>query len=443
MTAILCKRRRNCTTTSATACTLSSWASHGPTSCGRRSSPGRADSRRLAAFFLAAEEPLLAVCDPAYACATKALGDLAPADPSRFAGYDAWFAEAFQAHGKQRDDGRFYGMLNFGDWWGERGVNWGNLEYDLGYCLFLQYVRTGQRAYFDRAEQAARHHVDVDIIHAENAQDSKGPRWERSGPTVSATPGVTTMTPNCRPATPTNEGGTRIRATSGSRGDLVYYFLTGDRRARDVARTAADTMARQCPTAYGDHIRGVGWPMVLVLAAYEATGDKKYLDAAAKNWEVLKAHIDWQRGWVVRLAKGHCKHTDSDCYGNVPFMEGLTCCALARYHRLTGDPEVLKAINVGIDQMIRECWVEEEKAFRYAACPLSPLTPSLLPLSAEAMAYAVRQTGNQEHLRVLREGLRSSLEKTPPGSGGSTFGIMTHFTPFALPMLDAPRRASR
>ena len=61
-----------------------------------------------------------------------------------------------------------------------------------------------------------------------------------------------------------------------------------------------------------------------MLNAYEATGDKKYLDAATANWQVLKKNIDWQRGWVVRLAKGHCLHPERTCYGNVPFMEGLT-----------------------------------------------------------------------------------------------------------------------
>ncbi|NUQ64713.1 MAG: hypothetical protein HUU20_19800 [Pirellulales bacterium] len=397
---------------------------------------GRPDPRKLAATFRAAEDPLLAVCDPAVACATKAFGDIAPAGPVRGAAYDAWFDAAFHANLTSRDNDRFYGMLNFGDWWGERGVNWGNLEYDLGYCLFLQYLRTGRRDIFERAEQAARHHIDVDVIHAENPKDPKGPRageiWAHS---VGHTGGYYHDAP--LPASNTyQKGWNQNQGHVWIVGDFLYYYLTGDRRAWDVALLASDTMARQCPTAYGDHIRAIGWPMVLVLAAYEATGDKKYLDAATKNWEVLKKHIDWQRGWVVRLAKGHCKHTDQDCYGNVPFMEGLTCSALARYHRHTGDPEVLRAIGVGIDQMIRECWVEDQKAFRYSACPISPLTPALLPLSAEAMAYEVRQTGNKEHLRVLQEGLSSSLKNVAPASGGSTMGIITHFTPFALEWLE-------
>lgn len=67
------------------------------------------------------------------------------------------------------------------------------------------------------------------------------------------------------------------------------------------------------------------------------------------------------------MAKGHCQHEDRRCQGNVPFMEGLTLCALARYHRITNDPEVFRAISVGIDQMIRECWQQDVKNFRYTA----------------------------------------------------------------------------
>jgi len=209
-------------------------------------------------------------------------------------------------------------------------------------------------------------------------------------------------------------------------------------------------MASHMPTRYGTHIRALGWPMILVLAAYDATGDEKYLQAAHKNWEVLRENIDWERGWVVRLAGDHClhpegstqeerqtKYRDQRCQGNVPFMEGLTLCALARYHRVTGDPEVLRAITVGIDQMIRECWQEDVKTFRYTACPLSSKTPyCLFMLSTEAMAYEIAQTGNQEHLRILREGIRAAI---PEGDGhhfGKNLAQMIFFTPHGLGALE-------
>ncbi len=401
---------------------------------------GKPDAERLGRFFQAAEEPLLAVADPAYVSRTKALGEFPPADPQKFAGYDAWLDRAFENHLRRRDADREYGLLNFGDWFGERKVNWGNLEYDLAHGMFVQYLRTGDRRYFLRGEEAARHHIDVDVIHATNSH-LKNP-WGKP-------PEVGQMWLHCLNHTggyyenaplPVDRTYQMGHSTNFGHvwvgGDFEYYYLTGDRRAREVAVSMADAMARHCPTEYSDHIRGLGWPMVLVLNAYEATGDKKYLDAATSCWEVLKKNIDWERGWVVLLAKGHCVHPERVCRGNVPFMEGLTCSALARYHRITRDPEVLRAITVGIDQMIRECWVEEDKAFRYTACPLSsPRAYNSICLAAEAMAYEGRLTGNQEHLRVLREGLAEAFRKTGSGDGKG-LAQMIHFAPYALGALE-------
>ncbi len=227
---------------------------------------GEADTEKLAGFFRAAEEPLLATCEPAYVSATKAAGEFPPADPQKFAGYDAWLSRALDAHLARREREREFGMLNYGDWFGERKVNWGNLEYDLQHGLFTQYLRTGDRRFFARAEQAARHHIDVDVVHATNPH-LKNP-WGRP-------PEAGDIWLHCLNHT----GGYYDEKTSGLpvdrtyhmghstnyghvwiAGDLDYYYLTGDRRAREVALMVADTMARHCPTAYSDHIRGLGWP---------------------------------------------------------------------------------------------------------------------------------------------------------------------------------------
>jgi len=233
-------------------------------------------------------------------------------------------------------------------------------------------------------------------------------------------------------------------------GDLDYYYLTGDRLARDVALQVADMMTTAMTAKVGTHIRTLGWPTILVLSAYEATGDPKYLEAAARNWQALKQSLDPARGWVVKLASDHClhpvgstreerntKYRDQRCEGNVPFMEGLTLCALARYHRFSGDPEVLKAITVGIDQMIRECWQEDVMTFRYTACPLSTKAPyGLFMLSAEALAYEAQLTGNREHRRILREGFRAAIAKSGGNSFGKGLGQMTFFAPYALLALE-------
>ena len=398
---------------------------------------GRPDAKQLGTFFQAAEEPLLAVAEPAHVSATKALGDFPPADPKgeKYAGYDAWLSRALEAHLRVRERDREYGLLNYGDWYGERKVNWGNLEYDLAHGMFVQYLRTGQRRYFLRGEQAARHHVDVDVVHATNPHlknpwgppPQVGEIWLHC---LNHTGGYYENAPlpverTYQMGHSTNFGHVWVG------GDFEYYYLTGDRRAREVALQIADAMARHCPTAYSDHIRGLGWPIVLVLHAYEATGDKKYLEAATACWQVLKKNVDWKRGWVVRLAKGHCLHPERTRYGNVPFMEGLTVSALARYHRITQDPEVLRAISLGIDQMIRECWMEEDKTFRYTACPLTSKAPIGIFLASEAMAYEAALTGSKEHLRVLREGMNGVLRRSGSGDGKSLAQLI-HFAPYAL-----------
>ena len=158
------------------------------------------------------------------------------------------------------------------------------------------------------------------------------------------------------------------------------------------------------------------------------------VEQAALHVSAVKQSEDG-KGWVVRLAKGHCLHQDRRCHGNVPFMEGLTLSALARYHRITQNPEVLRAMSVGIDQMIRECWQEEAGTFSYTACPLSSRTPYVLfVVSAEAMAYEAKLTGNQEHLRVLRKGLRATIGDD--NEFGKSLAQLIFFTPHSLTALE-------
>ncbi|UCG49900.1 MAG: hypothetical protein JSU94_08970 [Phycisphaerales bacterium] len=393
-------------------------------------------------FWKMAQEPLLATAEPAHLCSTRALGDFPPADNTTYAGYDRMIDRAMKEHLERREQVREYGMLNFGDWYGERSVNWGNLEYDLQHGLLLQYARTGRRRYYRRAEEAARHHIDVDVVHATNKHlENPWGRAPKAGDIwlhcLNHTGGYYEYGKVDLPVSrtyfmghSTNFGHVWVG------GDLEYYLFSGDRRALEAGLMIADTMVDNCPIGYGSgtHIRQQGWPMILLLHAYDITRDEKYLKAAGTLWEVLRGKLDPEEGWVIRLAGDHCRHGDRRCYGNVPFMEGLMLSGLARYHRITKNPEVLKAISVGIDQMIRECWEEEPKAFRYTACPLSPLTYSLLPLASEAMAYEIALTDDAEHIRVFREGMTTAIQKGCSGFG-KTFAQWLCFSPYGLPVL--------
>ena len=113
---------------------------------------------------------LLAQCDSQYVRSTGAAGDLTAADPKKFLGYDALIDEFLEFHLRDREKQRAYGLMNYGDWYWASNDMWGNLEYDMPRCFFAQYFRSGDRRYFDRAEQAARHYIDVDVAHAVNKE---------------------------------------------------------------------------------------------------------------------------------------------------------------------------------------------------------------------------------------------------------------------------------
>ena len=91
-----------------------------------------------------ANSPLVPAADPSQAIATGVWGPIEPAGSSQTKAYDQWAENLFvngylKSIAVQRD----YGALNWGDWWGERGCNWGNHEYDTPRHLLLQFAAHG------------------------------------------------------------------------------------------------------------------------------------------------------------------------------------------------------------------------------------------------------------------------------------------------------------
>ncbi|MBP89583.1 MAG: hypothetical protein CMJ64_23215 [Planctomycetaceae bacterium] len=414
-------------------------------------------------FYRSIDKPLLAQCKATYVRVTQAIGDAPPADPNKFHHYDEWLDGFFRLHLEDQDTVREYGLLNYGDWFNVKWDSWGNLEYDTARCFFTQYLRTGDRRYFDRAEQAARHFIDVDILHATNQEIREfggsfeaepGHIWAH---TVGHTGGYFASYVDGKyvnEAPLAMKGAYQVGMMDTGHawigGVFDYYQLTGDRRARTVAKMASDNMAGRCPTRYTDHIRGVGWPLSMMLAAYEATGDPKHLAAATKQWQRLKKHFDAEKGWVVMMAYGHCskQSTAERCRGQNAYMLALTLSGLARYHRITKDPEVLEALSVGLDQLIGDCWSEEHQSFYLGSCihnrqnpPPALASPTFL--SAEAFAHEFALTGDKEHRRIFRAAFRTAVNagfrdlavgKQQGQTGYSS--MMFLFTPFGLSALE-------
>jgi len=189
-----------------------------------------------AALAAETDAPAYAVADPQWYADSGAFGDITPRTPGEFEGYDAMADRVLASILRERESGREYGMLNFGDWWGERGFNWGNIEYDTQHGLFLQFARSGRRDFFDNATWAARHNLDVDIIH------------HHRDPSMVGRPYCHCLchTGDYYPAGYRPSGIFRGGCNTGhlwTDGNLEYALLTGDERAMHVALQTADYLA--------------------------------------------------------------------------------------------------------------------------------------------------------------------------------------------------------
>ena len=183
----------------------------------------------------------------------------APGEPSRF---------TYPRHNPT-------GMLNFGDHGGEGGFT--NNEDDLRVYAPLQaYLRTGQTFNFDFGSEAAAHYMEVD-----HCAWSTDPR-QRGG---------------FIPHTVDHFIGNVYSSHQWAEGVLLYYYLTGDERARQAVVSCGENQIYWVENLL-DVVccdgREAGMPLVNLAAAYRLTRDERYVRAARTIIE------NFQKKWFDR-----------------------------------------------------------------------------------------------------------------------------------------------
>lgn len=203
-----------------------------------------------------------------------------------------------------------YGVLHWGDWNfpgyrdnAEGCDAWGNLEYDLPQVLGLTALATGDPVAQAQFLAAARHYRDVDIVHHMPAH----PDWVGMNH-------------------PHKMGHFAVEAPNGIdlghtwlEGLLTHYRLTGESASRDAARAIADVLATRLDKA--GNPRQYGWPLLALVAVADATGEKRYLDAA--------------RGYAESAMR-----TLAPTPASGDWKMGILADGLAYFDAATGDPAV-------------------------------------------------------------------------------------------------------
>ncbi|HOX08915.1 MAG TPA: hypothetical protein PK280_21145, partial [Planctomycetota bacterium] len=302
--------------------------------------------RGAAAARATVAAPLLARPDAAYCAGTEAApGWFAPADfKSGKEAYDKavgqWMRCVMQSVAGREDhgslnfarqggaDGRgsWHGWMDFGDnLWAE---GYSSLHYDWTWMMLLNWLRTGDRRFFDMGVTMGRHRIDVDQIWAGDSEFYTGmTRYEKC---------YTSM-----------HGGLNdgyygpIPSHNWTSGLILYYMLTGEPQARECALNNYAGMKRRLidkqdkSPSPNVQTRELGWSILNLCSLYDLTGEKKYLDDALILFS-KPLTMQWEKGGPYLGSGG------GNCLQYYYSTQGL--CEL---HHRTGDEKVMKLLKEG------------------------------------------------------------------------------------------------
>ena len=273
------------------------WIAFGSNSSSEPNPFSAADAADLARTV---QIPPLALPGPKYIEGTKVLRLVHGYEPEKFPELEKSLELLFDSifDGPVEND-RLYGMIDYGDLLNAHGrahgftyrvfkdfpgkritdlIGWFNNEcFDHLYNQWINYLRTGKRKCWRLAEAYAEHLEDVDIIHFDPIHpENVGLIHYHNILHWSGSP---------------NPSHTQIQ------GWLIHYFLTGNRRAFEVAREAADHFVETQEPAGVVSNRSIAMrrefvgPMSTLWFFYHASWEQKYVDCVSRS---MSSHLSTQ-----------------------------------------------------------------------------------------------------------------------------------------------------
>ncbi|MBN2287753.1 MAG: hypothetical protein JXQ83_00375, partial [Candidatus Glassbacteria bacterium] len=286
-----------------------------------------ASGNRVALLMAAFHHPLLVRAPAAHYLDSGFFDDAAVYDPKRFPAYERLMHCAVNEERNLVTDIESideYGWRNFGDTWAQNEkdqtggphqrrtmVNHYNLEYDFGYGMLFQSLRTldGDPAtslkWWSLAEAALRHESDIDFYHA--LTDTLRGGVHNGGKFTHTAHGVEAALGGHRGSPrltwfgslrwPWGEGSNPESGHFNNRGLMACYYLTGDRRVLQTALEIAELVCWKITENRFAQIdntsREAGNNLQILTDAYLYTWDEKYRAAAEKILESTHPDKQW------------------------------------------------------------------------------------------------------------------------------------------------------
>lgn len=377
------------------------------------------------------QTPALLTAAPDQYCGSKAFMDLAPEKPGVFEDFQKFVRQGLEGLEQRRVQGREYSWMDYGDWYGERAVNWGNQEYDLQWGLLLQFVRNGDLRFFDRAEQAARHTAGIDSVNYSPIPDRLGLQYyhclgHTGGFGMERVPGAEYWFET----TGSNTG------HMWSQGTITTYCLTGDRRYLVPTQRLADWLAGPYARSFEYYVhRNYGWSVVALLGVYHVDPNPYYLNAAKLFTDYVIAKQDPGTG-VLAHPIGECTHKPHHMGGKV-FMSGAVMTGLKMLDQIEPSFDRKNAIIRNCDWMYNRMWHPRDNSFQYAQCtdfdPTS--THAGTHEACEGLAYAYDLTNKAIYREMLLRSLADVMRRGTGGQGKS-LAMEIRMTPYAFTAIE-------
>jgi hypothetical protein len=228
-----------------------------------------------------------------------------------------------------------FGWRNWGDFQigtsytlkGENVEEWANLQYDLPMGLLMAWMRTGDQDLWNLAQASVRHLMDLDMVKFSPFEEKLNGLVYRKGEMPRRRSHI-----DAEPI---------VAEGFGFRSLLLYYHLTGEEWARDLAKQTIDRLAYYVRTRpqfvlFGG--RQTAWMLRGPIAGAAEFGKDPY-QAIADT--VVKQIVDYFN------ANGRLP-------GNQPVWQGQILEGLAIYHQRNPRPDVAKVIVEGARKLLTD-----------------------------------------------------------------------------------------
>lgn len=362
-------------------------------------------------------------------CASGAFMDLAPSHEGRFEAYDQYMRTGLDNLERTRVRQREYSWMNYGDTYGERVVNWTNQEYDMQWGLLVNYARTGDMAYLDRALEAALHTVEIDMINWSDDPEVLGIQKEHAPWHVGGYD-----TPQPENTLYWFKNGIWNTGHVWTQGTYMAWCLTGERRYYESIERLSEFLDRSRTQFQERWVhRNYGWLTIAALGAYHTNAHPFHLNAARFYVQNVVDRQDPGSGGLIHPI-GECEH-EIRHMGGKSFMTGVVMAGVTMLDYVEPRDDLKRSLILSADWEYARMWNEEKNGFRYAQCPQYDDYASAPSMECWGLARAAELSGKPEHREMFLRSLSKMIHESGPSGSGKGYATQIRMTPYAVSAL--------